>query len=194
MAQQNHIDLPGEFDALLKQALSAEPSAEFLPRVRRRVAGERPRTFSFWTTMSLAGAAVAAALLVALWPGARTEPVVVRPAPEMASVSRPADPPVRPQVEVAPDPRPPLRGAAPARAVRPARSAEPEVIVDRHQHAAIASVLRLVEEGRLTAESFVHTPPPSMQAIREQVTPVGVPVVQVSPIAVGGVMQMGTEK
>jgi hypothetical protein len=33
-----------------------------------------------------------------------------------------------------------------------------------------------------------------MQAIREQVTPVGVPVVQVSPIAVGGVMQMGTEK
>ena len=69
------------------------------------------------------------------------------------------------------------------------RSEPAAVIVDARQQTAIASVMQLVAEGKLTAESFADTTPQSVDAIREQVLPLIVPPVQVSPFTVGGVLQ-----
>ncbi len=82
------------------------------------------------------------------------------------------------------------RTAAPRTVPFAARSLDqPVVIVDDRQRAALTVVMRMVSEGRLTEDTFKQTTPPSMQPIRDFVVPIGVKPVELSPIAVGGVLQ-----
>lgn len=68
------------------------------------------------------------------------------------------------------------------------------VVVDERQQAALATLMRLAGEGRLTDDAFAPRPPQSTDAIRQQVIPVSVAPVEVSPIVVGGVLRMGVER
>ena len=85
-----------------------------------------------------------------------------------------------------------MRSAARIRAV--ALVTEPEVVVDERQRAALITVLRMVQQGRLTEERFANTVPPSLQPIKDRVRRIGVDELAVSPIETGGVLQSGTEK
>jgi len=203
MAHENHVDLPDDFDALLRQTMSAEPSAEFLPRVRDRIPAQPPRFFSWWRFAVVAGPAAAAALVLVLWTTPEPALVIIPPAPVAPSAPRVAVTPLEPTVPViasAPKPRAVPRWAparsprTPARVVVPQREAEVVVMVDERQRAALAMLMRLVGDGRLTDEAFAQTTPQSMGAIREQVFPVNVAPVVVSPIAVGGVLWVGAER
>jgi hypothetical protein len=68
------------------------------------------------------------------------------------------------------------------------------VVVDERQQAALAILMRLAGEGRLTDDAFAPRPPQSTDAIRQHVIPVSVAPVEVSPIVVGGVLRMGVER
>lgn len=197
MAQQNDVKLPGDFDDLLRQTLAVEPSPEFLPRVRERVAATTPRRLDLrWVFAGAVG--LAAVLVLSIWlspsveiDGPQTAPVVAS-APPSPLDGTPSSPTV---VEA----QPPRHAAAREPGTRPrasriqektaARSEPPAVIVDERQQAAIASVMQLVAEGKLTAESFAGTTPQSVDPIKERVLPLVVTPVPVSPFAPGGVLQ-----
>ena len=58
MAGNKDLDVPREFDALLRKALSVEPSSAFLPRVRERISEQPPGLHWNWR-LWLTGAAAA---------------------------------------------------------------------------------------------------------------------------------------
>jgi hypothetical protein len=197
MAQQHDVTLPDDFDDLLRRTLAVEPSAEFLPRVRERVAATTPRRLDLrW---AFAGAvALAAVLVLAIWlaPAIRVDSPQTAPVVAAAPPSPLEVPPPSPAVVEA---QPPRHAAVrePGSRPRGARNQEktvvrfepPAVIVDERQQAAIASVMQLVAEGKLTTESFAGTTPQSVEAIKDRVLPVVVTPVHVSPFAPGGVLQ-----
>ena len=82
MADHESVDPLAEFDGMLRAELAAEPSHEFLPRVRERIRLE-PEPVRAWRSWFLAPAAAAAtlALATALW------------IPRVEEVTPPAKPP-----------------------------------------------------------------------------------------------------
>jgi len=203
MAHEEHVDLPHDLDALLRQAMSVEPGTDFLPRVRQRIAAAPRPAVSWWRFIFLAAPAAVAALVLVLWATPGPAPRVIPPAPGAAS-GPPADisdgaEPAAAVVQPAPKPR----AVRSARARRSRASAavavvppEPAVVVvvDERQQTALATLMRLAGEGRLTDDAFAPRPPQSTDAIRQQVIPVSVAPVEVSPIVVGGVLRMGVER
>jgi hypothetical protein len=192
------LDLADDPLELLRQAMSVEPSAGFLPRVRERVASERPG-FRFSWRLPLAAAVSAGVLVVGLWLPRSFDQAVVSPqvpVPVARGAAPVAPPPAASSSRSSPMPAREARSRSARRSTRSAASSEsqvPEVIIDPRQRAALATMFQMVREGHLTEEAFAQTTPPSTRSIREQVSPVGVSPVQVSPIAVGGVQRMGTE-
>jgi hypothetical protein len=195
MADNEQVDLPAELDALLRRTLAVEPSPEFLPRVRERIADGRP---SRWpTSWVLAGGVAAAALALAIglaWlPGS---PIVTpappaAPAPVMAASERPV-PPV-PTIQRAASPRPRPVPPRPVRAVRESPVA-PVVIVDQRQRAALGLFLRMAQQGTLPEETLAETSPTLHQPLDEQIVPIALEPVAVSPIPVGGVLHNEIER
>lgn len=196
MADNDRVDLPAEFDALLRRTLAVEPSPEFLPRVRERVSEEgRP---SRWTAPWLFAATAAAATLalaigVAWLPGAPavTPAPPAAPAPVVAASARPVPPP--PAIPRAASPRPRTIPARPVRAAHESPAA-PVVIVDQRQRAALGLFLRMAQQGTLPEETLAQTMPMPNQPIEEQIVPIAVEPVAVSPIPVGGVLHNEVER
>jgi hypothetical protein len=192
MVDNRQVDTQLEFETLLREALSVEPSANFLPRVRERINAGPERGFWSWRGW-LAGSAAAIVCVVAaafnaanfsdLRPPAPPSPVLWS-VPEMVGpvISAAADVPVSTVRQ--PNPRA-------SHLVRSVASFSdlPVVIVDERQRAALNVVLRLVQEGRLTEEAFKQTTPSSLQPIRNQVLPIGVRPVELNAIGDGGVLQ-----
>ena len=190
MTRDKHCDLPDGFDALLRSEMAVEPSTAFVPRVRERLDSEpAPRFWHGWMTLAAAAGAVCAVLVagaavnlrIASRPAAPQAPVLLTGAP----IARPPGVPSLAQ---------PLRAGAAAviQSSRPAaeiRSGDsPVVLVDERQHTALMTLFQMVREGRLTEKtaSSVQT---SLEPIREQVAPVSVKPLEVSPIVLGGVLQ-----
>jgi hypothetical protein len=213
MAHERHVDLLDEFDALLRQTMSVEPSAEFLPRARERV-GREPVTpqWGRWQVLALAASLSVIVMIAVRMPGG-TPQVQAPPHPPVLTNMQSSNhrgtedtkasslqrknsvPSVLPWLKDVPAAGllPPVR-PIPASRMSPARATSFEivpavVVIDKRQRAAVAMVMRLVGEGKLTDEAFAQTTPQSMGAIREQVLPVDVAPLEVSPIAVGGVLQ-----
>ena len=192
MALEQQVNGHDDLDALLRRELQVVPSAAFLPGARARVAAERIAGGDWpWRALVPAGALVvvcAAVLFVAL--GGRTVTPPVPAAPRLAMLA--------PIESIPADAALPARAYEPERPARPTprtrAEALPQVIVDRRQHAALQSVLAMVEQGALTAEAFAGTIPSSLLPITQDVRPIEVPAVEVSPIPVGGVLQAGPEK
>lgn len=193
MAREEGVDLPAEFESILRAEMGNVPSAAFLPRVRQRVAAERMRASTWtWRTLVPAGALAAAAGLAIAFTG-MTGPVTTPPPPErpvlqtLAPISRvmplPANYPVareRPRPSVSP------------KAIAPV--IEPAVIIDERQRAALNVVLRMVQQGRLTEAAFAATVPTSLEPIKHGVVRVGVNALAVSAIQPGGVLPIETDK
>ena len=198
MTRLRDAELPDGFDALLRSEMTIDPSPAFLPRVRERLdreAAPRSWQWSRWITGAAAGAlcaAIAAGAVLDL--GADRRPVA--PA---APVLRTGDPISVPagtrslvvppfSAAAAPLTAQPVRTAAPV--VRPSPAAsELRVLVDDRQQKALATLFRMVREGRITEETLAATAQASLDPIRQQVTPVGVKPLEPSPIPVGGVLQ-----
>ena len=64
----------------------------------------------------------------------------------------------------------------------------PEVIVDGRQRAALATLFRMMEQGRVSGDSFAATVPVSMEPIAEQVGAIIIAPVFVSAMPPGGVL------
>jgi hypothetical protein len=187
--------MPGavDLDRLLRREMAIEPSPEFLARVRGRIqAGAAPARAKWTLFFPIGAGAATAALVMALNVAARdqvTAPRIPQP-PRLATVqpiggiaalplerdARARRIPERPRVD---ERRPVVRIAVP----------DPPVMIDERQRAALAALVRIIRDGKLTDQSFAQTTPMSLDAIGEQIAPVRVSPVTVSPIAVDGVLQ-----
>jgi hypothetical protein len=195
MADKERVDLPGDFDALLRRTLAVEPSPEFLARVRERVREER--RLSWWMApWILTGGAAAATLAIAigftLLPGPTVSPQLPdAPAVRIASIERPV--PKLPLIQRAAPSRPRVVTARSARGAAELPTA-PVVIVDQRQRAALGLFVRMAQQGSLNEENLAQVEPTSHQPIEEQVLPIVVEPVVVSPIPVGGVLHNEVER
>ena len=198
MAQHEPVDPLLEFDSLLKQELAVSPSPEFLPRVRERIRNEPrpPRWTSLWLVAPLTATAATLVLAVGLayWTANDTSPAA--PPPPAVSVASAATH-ANVASSNAPSPEYPPSRLALRRASR-VPSTEPrvpnteyrtppaEVIVDQRQRAALLSMIRMINDGHLTGESFKDTRQPPVE--------IGVEPLAVSPIVVGGVLPSEGER
>jgi len=197
MAETDPLDLPDDFDRLLRQELSIEPSPAFAARVRADAAA-RPRPF--WTAwlLPLAGA-VALAVAVFVWMPRADEPAgtlpLPVPAPPVVANSTPAQ--VEPVPTDSPDRAVSSIPSVQPRSQRPARPATPvsaRVVVDQDQRAALTILVAMIDRGRLTADAFAKTTPQSTDSIADQVVPITIAPVTVSTISPGGVLQNDTQR
>lgn len=178
-----------DLDRVLVAAVNVEHSADFLARVRRRVAQEQRPRWSFHWRLAAAGAALTAILVVTIvsWPDgerAVTPPTAVAaskapsataaPVPPASSAPRTTDsePPVIP-AEQPPDPtrRPP---AAPRL---------PEALIAQEDAEAIRLLAALAAAGRLPAQLETDG-----VSTRDAVT---LPRIDVPPIIVEPLAEMG---
>ncbi len=194
MADTDVLDLPYEFDRLLRQELSVEPSPAFAVRVRERVAEQHrtpwwrarwiPAIATAWTLASIAIAVTVPA--IARWTSTPVPPG--GPVVRVVSVQHPASDPV-----MSPQPQP---SASPVSFTRRPASAEvrgrpeviPEVIVDGRQRAALATLFRMMEQGRVSGDSFGATVPVSLEPIADHMGNITVLPVVVSAMPPGGVL------
>lgn len=196
MADKDVVDFPDDFERLLRQELVVEPSPAFAARVRVQMSDDRPAgSWRVWVLSYAAAAVIAVAVLLPLRRGPVT-PSAPRVVPQPPLVTTSTPPPVAsvgPPLKTAVSrPLPTSTRSAPL--VPPATLEQPGVIVDRGQRAALTALIRMVDQGRLTAEAFAQTSPQSMQPIAEQVVPIGVAPVAVSTITSGGVLQNDSER
>ena len=196
MADNERVDLPADFDALLRRTLAVETSPEFLPRVRERIAQEgRPsRWMASWVLAGgVAAAAVTVAIGLAWFPGPPVVPPAppAAPAPAVAASERPVPP--LPVIERAALPRTRNASAPASRAARESPVAA-VVIVDQRQRAALDLFLRMAQQGTLPEETLAQIMPTPNQPIEEQILPIAVEPVAVSPIPVRGVLHNEVER
>jgi hypothetical protein len=196
MAQHEPVDPLSEFDALLMQELSVTPSREFLPRVRERIRLEPAR--SRWSLVAPLVAAAVIVLGIGLWFWNGADDPVSLSSPIVSTVSpSPVEPSARlssPEPRV-PGPEPPvpsLQPRVPTFALRGTvgkpkpEYRTPDVLVDQRQRAALVSMLRLINQGQLTEDSFKTTTPAPAE--------IGVEPVALSPIVVGGVLPSESDR
>jgi hypothetical protein len=196
MADNERVDLPAEFDAVLRRTLAVEPSPAFLPRVRERVSQQGRPSLGI-TPWMLAGAVAAATVALAIglaWlPRAPvvTPALPVAPASAMAASERPVPPPLAIQPPAPPHPR-----TIPARPLPAAYESPvaPVVIVDQRQRAALGLFLRMAQQGTLPEDTLAQAVPTPNQPVEEQIPPIAVEPVAVSPIPVGGVLHNEIER
>ena len=200
MADHTPINLPDEFEALLRESMAVEPTPQFAARVRQQIELEPQKKRWNWTWVIAAGAACAALVLAIVLPLSRSHGNEALPVP--AAVPAPS-------VEIARAPHQEFPGAAanserarvepssapierlqPGIKRRPERSEFPTVIVDPRQRAALNALARLGAQGTVSEEVLdkLADAPASVPAS------IAVDPLVVSPIAVGGVLHYEIER
>lgn len=162
----------------LRRALAIEPSPEFMPRVRVRIAAERPASGAWlgWRA-ALAGAALGAMALALVWNGEVGRQPRGADVQEVREVRRGQD------IALAPEPAPEIGRVRAASVDRPAARverrvrAEPEILVPPDAALALARVLELARAGALREAA---APPAEASAPTDLViAPIVVPSVPV---------------
>lgn len=198
MADDNAVDLPAEFERLLRQELSIEPSPAYAARVRARV-GEKARRSSWWRARWIPAIGSAATVASIGWA------LLV---PALSRVAAPPGPPPAPAAsQIAVDHGRldpwtlPARvtatsrvGARPAPTERVIAADMTVVIVDRKDRVALDRFVTMLQEGRVAEDAFAHTSKPAAFAIEEMLSPIVVTPVAVSSISAGGVLPSETER
>ena len=190
MVDKDVLDLTGDLDRLLRQELSLEPSPAFAARVRERIAqADRTRWWRGHWIPAAGSFATVASLALAI-----TVPAITRSTPRPVA---PAAPDVRlTSVQPArPDPRlfprivaSTAKGSSARRAAARVRPDLPEVIVDARQGLALATLFRMMEQGRVSGDSFSSTVPVSLEPIADHIGAIAVEPVVVSAMPPGGVL------
>lgn len=177
--------LVAAMDQAVAASVSAEPSPEFLARVRQRIAEQpapAPGWFAGWLPVT-AGALAAVALLV-FWLLPRQEPArpgpVVTP-PTMAGRLPPKAPPTRGELKKPPVPVRGPRGSVRAPAgVQPPR--EPEVLVPPEQRAGVEWLYNALQrQPERTTAVLVR----QVQAEAEVAQPLRVSELSIAPLQIG---------
>jgi hypothetical protein len=189
------VNLPADLDVLLRQTMAEEPSVEFLPRVRERIAGEQVRARSSWRLV-FAGVGMVTAVVMAIVASGTGDVVAPSPppAPGLVYVMRGMQVPQQVSPPTAISLETGRRGPRAVRAsgVDVPLGDVPPVIVDRRQRSAVERMVALAVQGRLPEDALLQASP-SLQLIEERLGGLAVRPVEVSPIAVGGVLQSGAE-
>lgn len=174
---RERFDRLDELEDDLRRALAIEPSAEFLPRVRARIAGER-RVAGAWLgwRIAIAGTALAAIATGFIWRG-ELSPV---PAPDdVRHAARGRD------IALAPKPVPEIRPVRAANVDRPAASAgrrireEAEILVAPDAARTLARVLALARAGLFDAAALPSAKPGTDPL---EVAPIVVPSIPIAEI------------
>jgi len=140
--------LVAAMDHGVKLSVSANPSPEFLPRIRTRLAEEPAPArgwFSGWLPVTAGAVAVVALLMFLLLPRERGEPPTEPPMGQRATVAPAADlavEPPRAEVPAAPRKRPHKILAE----RKPVAPAVPEVLVPGDQQAGLAWLYRALRQ------------------------------------------------
>ncbi len=194
MADNEVLDLPDDFDRLLRQELSVEPSPAFAARVRERAAEQHrtpwwrarwiPAIGAAWTLASIAIAVTVPAI-------ARRTSTPVPPAAPVVRVAGVRHPSPNPVMSVRPQPSgshvPFTRRPASAE-MRGRPEVISDVIVDGRQRAALSTLFWMMEQGRVSGDSFAATVPVSLEPIADHMGEITVAPVVVSAMPPGGVL------
>ena len=191
MADRDIVELSDEFDRLLRDELSIEPSPAFATRVRARVGDDArrsqwwraswiPAIGSFATVASIAWALLVPAITrVASPPDPPQSPTVRIPAVQYPTISPVVEP--QPRVDNA-------RTAGSGSVLNAGRSGVAEVIVDARQRDALSTLFKMMNQGRVSGDSFAATIPVSIEPIAEQMGVITVAPVVLSAMPAGGVL------
>ena len=196
MADKEFVDLPGDFERLLKQELSIEPSPEFAVGIRQRVAEQQrtpwwrarwiPAIGTFATLASIVIALIVPA--IARWTSMPTPPAA--PAITTAAAAQPRPTPTELTTAVTPVQQTSTRRATPPGRTMPAPAAThlPVVIVDGRQREALSTLFRMMDQGRVSGDSFAGTVPVSLEPIVDHMGDITVSPVVVSAMPPRGVL------
>jgi hypothetical protein len=178
---------PLDFERLLRREMTIAPSGEFLARVRTRIDHEVviPRWRWLVPVSAVAAGCAALAVVVVLRSGPVAPPNL--PAAPSLSMAQPIRMLEAPPMQASTLPAANRRRLDPRAGV--SRPEEPPVIVDELQRAALAALIHLMREGRLSGASFAQTMPVSLDPIRDRVKPVEARPLTVSAIFIDGVLQ-----
>lgn len=188
MADEDDVKVSDEFDALLRQELSIEPSLAFVARVRQCAREQDPPGWRARRAPALGSLAAVASLAVAVTVPAShrwTSPPLA-PAPPALAAAFVQHPSVDEGSMAVTPSRSRAKNLGPAPPRRP--RVFPEVLVDRRQRAALTTWLRMVEQGRLSGDSFAATVPISLEPIADLLGDITVAPVTVSALPPGGVL------
>lgn len=175
----------------IEAALGVDPSPEFLPRVRARIASERMQEGGLWaTSWRWAGVAVAVATVAVIAVWTLRDP---SPAPREARITPPSEvaaPSIQPE-------RPePSRAASPVearRAVsapairmassdpRPVAAVQPEVLISADEAAALTQLFTAIGNRRIEASAL-----PDLQSALKPPAPIeeiALDPITISPLA-----------
>jgi hypothetical protein len=165
----------------IEAALGVDPSPEFLPRIRARVASERMQEGWAWSASwrwTVAGAVVAVVAILGLWIGREQAP-----APRETQIAGAS--PVEPVPQVSGPPFPSSAGVRPT--VRAARSPQrvavkpPEVLISNEESAALRQLFAAISDRRLETSEL-----PDLAAALKPPAPIEDIVVEpiiISPLA-----------
>lgn len=172
-------------DAGLESSVAAEPSPEFVARVRMRVAEQavqRPSWMAGW--LPLTASAVAVVLLLVVWfiprgaqqPSETQSPIAQKPtAPQAIQVSAGA---VR-RVETAPAGHVAIVATTGNRVPRSAE--EPEILVPAGQWMAVLRLYEGVHRGRVNADSLLKPVPEELPLLEELKVPeLSIPKIEIN--------------
>jgi hypothetical protein len=131
----------------IEEALSVEPSPQFMARVRRGIAAEPRPQARPWTLLAVgfASAALMVGILVFL-PG-KSGSLVPETPKEIARTEAPPSPPI----ETLPSSEQTLKPVARVKPAAGRRPAEPEVLFDPREAAAFRSFMEAVQEKKINA-------------------------------------------
>jgi len=180
-------------DRELTAMLAVNPSPEFVARVRTRIADEPSRShgwFGQWTIAASIGAVAALAIVVFVFTreggsnvpsaspvlGSRTVTLSGSPLPD-----------VKAQVlGVSGEPAPAIRRThAPAQhASAQPQPAEPEILIDRREAAALRALIFGTRDGRVDLAPLLDASPPSVMEL-PPIVDIEIPAITIDPIAPG---------
>jgi hypothetical protein len=167
----------------IEQALSVEPSPEFVARLRAVVAADSMRAPWQWRWRWLAVGSAAIALtsvLVMTRSESLLRPTLPEPPRTQAAV-----PQAMPQAPEPPQPalreRPTRDRPAPIRRVSSAPTAEPEVLIAKDESAALRRLMRELRRGRVDPST---RDAPTLEPIAVPGTIVVMPIPAIAPIAI----------
>ena len=162
----------------IEAALGVDPSPEFLPRVRTRIASERMHDGWLWSASwrwASAAAVLTAVAVIGVWTLRGPSPAA--PAPQQVRITPPAET-TTPFVEpVPPEPAPnaPVSARAPKQVSAPVE-AQFEVVISQEEAAALKRLFTAIGNHRIETsalpdlQSALKPPPPIEEIVLEPIT------------------------
>lgn len=185
--------LAAAIDLGVAASVAAEPSPEFVARIRQRIASEPAPAPAWWlgiraTWMPLTVGALAVVML-AFWLARRQSESPLHSAPEIAHVQRPssgtqATPPANSNAASPPptnssatslDVKRAPRGT---RRVQIVRTTEPEVLVPPGEREAVLKFYAMVRSGRTDASALVAPASDTLEIKELKIAPLAVPALE----------------